>query len=182
MQSKAQCLKKPGFFESRPLGHNVLGEPVFSVMAAGWFCEKSGWIGKMEDAKPVILEKKTDFNRQPFWGGGFLPGWIVKRADFIRFDSSRAGYHMVLEFRLYVGFKFRAVWWMANKWSFFFIIAFHELATLENRLTYQCPSSWLVVITMKKKLAGTWKKNIGYWPVQINGNKFATSQILKKNR
>jgi hypothetical protein len=23
------------------------------------------------------------------------------------------------------------------------------------------------------------KKNIGYWPVQINGNKFATSQILK---
>jgi hypothetical protein len=24
------------------------------------------------------------------------------------------------------------------------------------------------------------KKNIGYWPVQINGNKFATSQILKK--
>jgi hypothetical protein len=24
------------------------------------------------------------------------------------------------------------------------------------------------------------KKNIGYWLVQINGNKFATSQILKK--
>jgi hypothetical protein len=24
------------------------------------------------------------------------------------------------------------------------------------------------------------KKSIGYWPVQINGNKFATSQILKK--
>jgi hypothetical protein len=24
------------------------------------------------------------------------------------------------------------------------------------------------------------KKNIGYWPVQINGNKFATGQILKK--
>ena len=23
------------------------------------------------------------------------------------------------------------------------------------------------------------KKNIEYWPVQINGNKFATSQILK---
>jgi hypothetical protein len=33
---------------------------------------------------------------------------------------------------------------------------------------------------MKKKLAGTWKKSIGYWPVQINGNKFATSQILSK--
>jgi hypothetical protein len=24
------------------------------------------------------------------------------------------------------------------------------------------------------------KKYIGYWPVQINGNKFATSQILRK--
>jgi hypothetical protein len=25
-----------------PGGCNVRGEPVFSVMAAGWFCEKSG--------------------------------------------------------------------------------------------------------------------------------------------
>jgi hypothetical protein len=24
------------------VGFNVRGEPVFSVMAAGWFCEKSG--------------------------------------------------------------------------------------------------------------------------------------------
>jgi hypothetical protein len=24
------------------------------------------------------------------------------------------------------------------------------------------------------------KKSIGYWPVQINGNKFATGQILRK--
>jgi hypothetical protein len=65
--------------------------------------------------------------------------------------------------------------------NFCFIIAFHSFATLENRLTYQCPSSWPVVITMKMKLAGTWKeKNIGYWPVQINGNKFATGKILEK--
>jgi hypothetical protein len=35
----------------------------------------------------------------------------------------------------------------------------HNFATLKNRLIYQCPSSWPVVITMKKKLAGTWKKN-----------------------
>jgi hypothetical protein len=68
---------------------------------------------------------------------------------------------------------------MANKRSFCFIIAFHKFATLKNRRTYQCPSSWPVVITMKKKLAGTLKKK-GYWPVQMNGNKFATSQILKK--
>ena len=69
---------------------------------------------------------------------------------------------------------------MANKQSFYFIIAFHDFVTLKNRLTYQCPSSWPVVITMKKKLAGTWKKK-GYWLVQINGNKFATGQILKKS-
>jgi hypothetical protein len=33
---------------------------------------------------------------------------------------------------------------------------------------------------MKKKLAGTCKKRKGYWPVQMNGNKFATGQILEK--
>ena len=33
---------------------NVKGEPVFSVMASNWFCEKSGWIGKMEDVKPMF--------------------------------------------------------------------------------------------------------------------------------
>jgi hypothetical protein len=35
---------------------NVQGELVFSVMDAGWFCEKSGWIGKVEDVKPVLLK------------------------------------------------------------------------------------------------------------------------------
>jgi hypothetical protein len=33
---------------------------------------------------------------------------------------------------------------------------------------------------MKKKSAGTLKKRIGYWPVQMNGNKFATGEILRK--
>jgi hypothetical protein len=41
---------------------NVRGEPVFSVMVAGWFCEKYGWIGKVEDVKPVLLKNQTDFN------------------------------------------------------------------------------------------------------------------------
>jgi hypothetical protein len=44
---------------------------------------------------------------------------------------------------------------MANMRSFCFIIAFHNFATLKNRLTCQCPRSWPFVITMKKKLAGT---------------------------
>jgi hypothetical protein len=48
--------------------------------------------------------------------------------------------------------------------SFCFITAFHNFATLNNRLTYQCPSSWPVVITMKKTSAGIFfykKKDIG---------------------
>jgi hypothetical protein len=32
----------------------------------------------------------------------------------------------------------------------------------------------------KEELPRHLKKNIEYWPVRINGNKFATSQILKK--
>ena len=32
----------------------------------------------------------------------------------------------------------------------------------------------------EEKISWHLKKNIGYWPVQINGNKFATGQILKK--
>jgi hypothetical protein len=44
---------------------------------------------------------------------------------------------------------------MANNETLCFIIAFHHLATLENWLIYQYPSSWLAVITMKKKLAST---------------------------
>jgi hypothetical protein len=27
-------------------------------MAAGWFCEKSSWIGKVEDVKPELFKKK----------------------------------------------------------------------------------------------------------------------------
>jgi hypothetical protein len=47
-----------------------------------------------------------------------------------------------------------------------------------------------LLINMPKFLAGCHyneeeisrhlKKNIGYWPVQMNGNKFATGEILKK--
>ena len=35
-------------------------------------------------------------------------------------------------------------------------------------------------LTMEKKSTGKWKKTIGYWPVQINSNKFANGEILKK--
>jgi hypothetical protein len=32
----------------------------------------------------------------------------------------------------------------------------------------------------KEEISRHLKRNIGYWPVQMNGNKFATGQILKK--
>jgi hypothetical protein len=34
----------------------------------------------------------------------------VKHADFVQFDSSRAGYHLVLGFRFSVRCKLVAVW------------------------------------------------------------------------
>jgi hypothetical protein len=73
---------------------------------------------------------------------------------------------------------------MANIQSFCFIIAFHNFPILKNWLSYQCPSFWPVVITMKKKLTGTWgkkkKKREDINRSRFNDNKFATSQILKK--
>ena len=70
------CIPKGFIIMPKLFSLNVPEESVFNVMEAGWFCEKSGWIGKVEDVEPVF--KKMDFHRQPFWGGGHLPGWIVK--------------------------------------------------------------------------------------------------------
>jgi hypothetical protein len=51
---------------------NVRGELVFSVMTAGWFCEMSGSIGKVEDVKPVLLKIKrisigNHFEKEDFY-------------------------------------------------------------------------------------------------------------------
>jgi hypothetical protein len=51
---------------------------------------------------------------------------------------------------------------------------------MENRLTYQCPSSWPVCHYNEEEISRHLEKKLGYWPVQMNGNKFATGQILKK--
>ena len=44
------------------------------------------------------------------------PHWMaVKRITrYVRFDSSRAGYHLVLGFMLSVRYRLVAVWCMAN--------------------------------------------------------------------
>ena len=78
-------------------GINVLGEPVFSVMGAGWFCEKSGWIGKVEDMKPMLLEEKNnristgnhfeeeDFYPDELWNRRISSGLIHLGPDIIWF-------------------------------------------------------------------------------------------------
>ena len=48
-------------------------------MAAGWFCEKSGWIGKVEDVKPVLL-KKIGF--QPAFSV-MAAGWFCEKSGWI---------------------------------------------------------------------------------------------------
>jgi hypothetical protein len=43
-------------------------------MAAGWFCEKPGWIGKVEDVKRVLLKEKWISTGNNFEEEDFYPG------------------------------------------------------------------------------------------------------------
>ena len=115
--------------------YNVRGEPVFSVLAAGCFCEKSGWIGKVEDVKLVLLNIKRTSTGNHFEEEDFYLDELWNRR-ISSIDSSRAIYHLVLWVRLFVHCRVVAVWWLANMQSFCFIIRFHNFATLETRLTY----------------------------------------------
>jgi hypothetical protein len=64
---------------SELLQSNVQREPVFSVMAAVWFCEKSSWIGKVEDVKPVLLKKKRISTSNHFEEEDFFPDELWNR-------------------------------------------------------------------------------------------------------
>jgi hypothetical protein len=62
---------------------NVRGELIFSVMTAGWFCEKSSWIGKSVGCETGAL-KRGGVQPTTIWGGGFLleiggfhPVWFI---------------------------------------------------------------------------------------------------------
>jgi hypothetical protein len=57
---------------------------------------------------------------------------------------------------------------------------FNNFAALENWLTYQMPKYLAGCHYNEEESSRHLKKNIGYWAVQMNGNKFATSQILRK--
>ena len=73
---------------------NVQGEPVFSVMAASWFCEKSRWIGKVEDVNPVLLKNWISINNHfeeednypdELWNRWISSGLIHLGPDIISF-------------------------------------------------------------------------------------------------
>ena len=69
---------------------NVRGEPVFSVMAAGWLCERSGWIEKVEDVKPGLLKTKRISTGNNFEEEDFYPGRNIPRVCFI-YDRTSPG-------------------------------------------------------------------------------------------
>jgi hypothetical protein len=67
---------------------------------------------------------------------------------------------------------------MANMRSFCFIIAFHIFATLEKHAYLSTPKFLAGYHYIEEEISQHLKKIVGYWPVQMNGNKFATGQIL----
>ena len=89
---------------------------------------------------------------------------------------------MFLGFRLSVRCRFVAFWWMTSMRSFCFIIAFHNFATLENRLTYQLMPRFLTGCHYnEEEISRHLNKNYRILaPVQMNGDKFASGQILRK--
>jgi hypothetical protein len=64
--------------------------------------------------------------------------------------------------------------------NFCFIIAFYNFATLKNRLTLSMPKFLDGCHYNEEEISRHFKQTIGYWPVQMNSNKFATGQILRK--
>jgi hypothetical protein len=54
---------KEVFIGNAPFPNNVWGEPIFSVMAAGWFCDK---IRLNWESGGCETSATTDFNQQPF--------------------------------------------------------------------------------------------------------------------
>jgi hypothetical protein len=64
--------------------------------------------------------------------------------------------------------------------SFCFTIVFCNFATLGKVACLSMPKFLADHRYNQKETNRCLKKEEGYWPVQINGNKFATDQILEK--
>jgi hypothetical protein len=109
-------------------------EPVFSVMAAGWFCEKSGWIGKVEDVKPMLLNTKwnstgnhfeeEDFRPVELWNRWISSGLIHRRPYIIWLEG--LSYLSVVDL-----YQF-GEWWTCEAFAslLHFIISLHWITGL----------------------------------------------------
>jgi hypothetical protein len=143
-------------------------------------CETGAFKKKKKEKKRKKKKKNStgnsfevkDFYPDELWNTQISSGLIHLGLDIISFYM----------FRLFVRCKLVAVWWMANKRAFASLLRLIILLHWGNRLTYQCPRSWPVVITMKKKLASTWKQK---YRILAGPNEWQTSlQPVKswKNR
>jgi hypothetical protein len=63
-----------------------------------------------------------------------------------------------------------------NKQSFCFIIAFHNFCYIENPNYLPMPKFLAGFHYNEEEISRHLKKDIGYWLVQMNGNKFATGR------
>jgi hypothetical protein len=69
---------------------------------------------------------------------------------------------------------------MANNRNFCFIIANHIFCYIGKLAYLSMPKFLASGHYNEEEISRHLEKNIGYWPVQIDGNKFATSQIARK--
>jgi hypothetical protein len=79
-------------------------------MAAGWFCEKSGSIVKVEDSKPVLFKLKNRFQPATILRRRIFTWMNFEIGGFLKYAVSRTAYHMALRFRLSVRYRLVAVW------------------------------------------------------------------------
>jgi ABC-type phosphate transport system auxiliary subunit len=69
---------------------------------------------------------------------------------------------------------------MANERSFCFIIAIDDLATIGKPAYLSMPEFLVGCHYNEEEISRHLEKKLGYWPVQVNGNKFATDEIVEK--
>jgi hypothetical protein len=62
--------------------HQCPGRTGIECNGGRLFCEKSGWIGKVQDVKPVLLR-----------ANGFQPATILRRRIFTRMNCEISGFH-----------------------------------------------------------------------------------------
>ena len=87
---------------------------------------------------------------------------------------------MVLGFRLYVRCRLAAVLVNGEHAKLLLHYCISQLSYIGKPVYLSMPKFLANCHYIEEEISWHLKNNIGYWPVQMNGNKFATGQILKK--